>query len=332
MSAVSNRNKSKRLDALLQQYIDSLRNKDIKRNIHQLYLKIYEVAKPATRAIVRDATSGCRFWQLVYVMLWKSIQDKKEELLTILGNVYELKNKKNTYMPLYKSLLERCKITVSNIQRDRGSNLYKIIFGNDALECLDNNPPCITPYDATYHEMITSTTGIYYMCIYLKRPKHPNHPDRSNTISHYFTVVHVNRKYYIISSYGCDYICASYDVLDLNMGELSSFYNALEDVNNEANKGIITAFYEKYFLHNSNPPYCSDDLVEGNPVLKWTRVVNGPQKEIHDVFDQVEGTTFHIGIFREYASTVQMYMPSLGGARRTRRACRGKKRSTRRRV
>ena len=333
MSAEASTNESKKVEGLLQRYIDRLRDKYFKHNIQQLYLKIYQVDKPATRAIVRDATSGCRFWQLVYAMLWKSIQDK-DEILDILGKTYELQNK--TYMHLYQSLLERCTTTVSNIQTDKDSNLYRIIFGNDALECLDNDPAvCIAPYNEHTHERIAHRNGIYYLCIYIKRPKHPNYPDRSNTISHYFTIVHVNRKYYIISSYGCDYICASYDVLDLDMGRLATFYHALSDVNNEDNKGLITAFYMDYFLHNSNPPYYSYDQVEGDTSLKGKRVKNGPAKEILDVFDQVEGTTFHMGIFDRYASAVQAFMPILGGSRRirrTRRIRRNKKRSTRRRV
>jgi hypothetical protein len=334
MSAPSTKNESKKLKGLLQRYIDSLRTPHIKHNIQQLYLKIYQVAKPATRGTVHDATSGCRFWQLVYAMLWISIQDEND-ILTILKNTYELKNKNKTYMILYESLLEHCITTVTKITIDRDSNLHRIIFGNRVIECSDHDP-CIMPYDETYHGIITDTVGIYYLCMYIKRPNPSGSRDIFDTISHYFTVVHVNGAYYIISSYGCDYICASYDVIPLIMGEMVAFYSALKDVKNEENMKTVTAFYMKYFLHNSNPPYCSDEQVEGDPSLKGKRVQNGPAKELHDVFNQKEGATFHIGVIRGYASAVQkIMMPSLGGSRRircTRRTRRNKKRSTRRRV
>ena len=321
-------NESNGSEELLYQYVRDLPGTHFKYNIHQLYLQIFGIPQ-ATRTVVGSATSGCRFWQLIFAIIWQSIKENNG-LLSIFHKVHQVSQNKS-YTSLYRSLLDKCRRVLSIIRGNTGSNLYRIIYGNQVIQCSGHNSACITPYD---HDMITTTAGVYYLCIYITR-------QGRNIISHYFTVVHVKGELHLLSSYGCDNVCASYSVLPLHPDEIEEFNTALSNV--PSNMGIIGSFYKKFFFNNSRPIYCSEDQIEGDSSLKGKLVVDGPNREVQEIFDQPDAT-YHMGIIRGYEAEVESIAASFGGTRRirsihsirrirsTRRTRRNKKRSTRRRV
>lgn len=312
-------------------YMKSLQDASCTNNINRMFKEIFLFERAKTRASLRTITRGCRFWQLFFALIWQSIKTNKNVLSLLcmkngLGNRNEplSRNSNQTYQDLYEDLIARCRNTVDAIYENRHSEIHKLIYGTQVRMCPERNAydACIKPYNESLHQMIKETEGIYYLCIYIERP------NGMNTISHYFTVIHVDGKYYITSSYGSEYVHVPYQVIELDLEEMKQLYELLKDYRNH--KDQITDFYMKYFLKGTIPPYYTEEQIESNPSLKGKRVVKGEFEEMKDVYDEQQlGTTIHIGILDGYSASIQDYMDYpqryRGGVRTRKNLRKGKK-------
>jgi hypothetical protein len=280
----------------LKEYVDLLMIQDdrniVRNNVNRLYRDVYRNLSGddsiSTRSRLQVATTGCRFWQLFYAMLWYCILENKK-ILSLLTMKYNLNEH-----DMYDRLLQQLQRAVRVLYQDRSSSFHKLIFGNKGSLCTEDSVVCIRPYEPR----LLSKEGNHYLCIYIERP------DNSITLSHYFTIIHLDNAYYLTSSYGSDYVRAPYRVQAIQIEELNQLHASLEDHTLQENKEQIVEFYMKYFLQGNLPPFYSEEDVEGNPKLKGKRVLNGVYQEIKVVFNGKENGAIHIGVVDPYSSEI----------------------------
>lgn len=304
---------------LLTKYIELLSTPNGRFNVNRIYHEVFRTLfgrnSIATRRGLQLATTGCRFWQLFYAMLWHFIQQKKE-ILAWLDRPHRLSHSSSSNEDRNESILSMLETGIHRVYQDSSSVFHKLVYGNKGKICSDSSPPsdvCVHPYQPG---LSLSQDGNYYLCIYIDRP------DGTIDISHYFTVIHVGTEYYLTSSYGSDYVRVPYRIQPLPIEDLNQLQDSLSHLANPLHKEKIVEFYMTYFLQGNLPPFYSEENVEGNPALKGKRVLNGQSREIKEVFNGKEEGTIHVGILSGYESEIEKIMNSSwrnrGGKRRTR--------------
>ena len=263
--------------------IDFLINPSGQEKISFLVGDILHINGPLTRNMIRRITKSCRMWQLIYCILSIQTNFNVPEILTKYN--YGLAINKNTKSN-YNDLVDLCKQVINTILRTKNTIMYKLIFGN---EFIDN---IIQKYDNQLKN------GNNYMCIYSKD---------TQTISHYFTIIKINKnKYYITSSYGSDYVAVPAYTMLFNINDLNNLIDALND--HIEYKDIIIAFYIKYFLGNNLPVYYSSDNIDFDAKLKYRAVENAEMKEIDLVFSNKKNKgSICVGIIPEYEQMIKTY-------------------------
>lgn len=273
----------------LQKYVDLLMNPRYRISMNRLYRNVFGGNSISTRYKLQVTTSGCRFWQLFYGMLWYCIQEDKK-ILSLLSMNYNLNHRDP-----YNTLLDKLKGAVDVLDNNHHSYFHKLIYGNKGYLCSDNSVVCIQPYQP---QSSLSREGNHYLCIYIERP------NNTIDISHYFTIIHLNGSYYLTSSYGSYYVRVPYHVQAFPIEDLDHLHTSLEQYTEEKNKETIVEFYMKYFLQGNLPPFYSEENVEGNPKLKGKRILNGQYREIKEVFNDKENGTIRIGVIDQYSSEI----------------------------
>jgi len=91
----------------------------------------------------------------------------------------------------------------------------------------------------------------------IKNNNKSEYPD--GVIDHYFIIVSRDRKYYIISSYGSDYVRIPQIEILLDLADLDNVINAFNDAEKSDRNSIITNFLKTYFLSNGEINYFRDD-------------------------------------------------------------------------
>jgi hypothetical protein len=92
----------------------------------------------------------------------------------------------------------------------------------------------------------------------------------AGVIDHYFIIVNRNRDYFIISSYGSDYVKVPQIEIPLDLIDLDNVINAFNDAERGDRISIITHFLQKYFLSNGETNYFRDEDSFSKPkMLKY---------------------------------------------------------------
>jgi hypothetical protein len=83
---------------------------------------------------------------------------------------------------------------------------------------------------------------------------------QDGVINHYFSIVDIGRKFYIISSYGSDVVMISQKIVPLDLREFQNIINAFNGIGSiqQRNRYIIDFFY-KYFLPDGMTVYSRDE-------------------------------------------------------------------------
>tara|TARA_B100000787_G_C16196693_1_gene301415 strand:+ start:218 stop:928 length:711 start_codon:yes stop_codon:yes gene_type:complete len=179
------------------------------------------------------------------------------------------------------------------------SPLSKIIHYNHATD--ENVVPINNLNVLTRDEMDTQN---YYMCIYNTRLD-------TGSILHFFTIIREGDDYYLNSSYGSDHVCVPQYTTKLNFEEFYGFCDALINKNN---RGIITYFFEKYFLKGNLQKRYDENTTEEIPALKhkWIEPSAGTLKEIEYYF--VESNNYRVGLMPSYNQLSNQIIQEIGSA------------------
>ena len=203
--------------------IDSQEYKDI-------FLNVATQCRPVTRS--EAGIVSCKSSQLVYIiiaLLWndKTLNYiKKAEKVT---KIYELCNESRN---IHKFLLNNPQYTednpyivIENVFETFTPRNHTKIFTMGLVNILNNNT---SEYPA-------------------------------GVIDHFFLIVNRNRNYFIISSYGSDYVKVPQIEIPLDLNDLDNVINAFNDSEKSDRDSIIINFLQKYFLSNGETKYFRDE-------------------------------------------------------------------------
>jgi hypothetical protein len=251
-----------------------------------------------TRLSSRISTKGCKYWQLILSILnilQKTYSESHLSIQNILLKGSSLNN------PEYSKLSDLVKKIYNTIIYDQSSDFYQFFYNNDGNKLVNE-----------FTKVSQLQEGINYLCLY-DQNKESDHKH----ISHYFTILRSNDKYYLTSSYGSEFVCVPYNTLELNITELNNVIEGLNIINsNKTNTKsllIIKSFYDKYFFQGNIPITISNDLMnEYSSFLKYLKIgsklIKGPSIEFNYIYKNISNYTYHIGIIPEYESKVESYI------------------------
>ena len=230
-----------------------------------------------TRKQTKENTSSFRIWQLKYILLCEYIN-------------YCYLNKINI-QPL--TLVDKIYKTILN---SKGTIFYKMIVLGEVIpeEIIQIN---------SFNDIISSSQKPlvddiinYCLCIY-----------NTEGISHFFTIIYHEGKYYLNSSYGTDNICIPQYTTELNIDEFNYFIFSLNNLKDDTNNNF-EIFFNKYFGKNGLSVEYSEEALESNPKKKHSVISTdeGLAKEISN-FLSSEGI-YHVGLIKNYQIYIYKYI------------------------
>jgi hypothetical protein len=233
----------------------------------------------STRRNSKLGITGCKYWQLMFILLYEYIKIHSNKILDCNTTDYnELVYLSNIYT----------QITTN------GHILYRVVVENELISNMTNNS---NDLDIVPIHNISDlpTQHIYCMCIYtnesVMRTKR-----KINQIFHFFTIIH-EEDYWINSSYGSNYVCIPQYTTKLDINEFNDFCKAIRD-RTESNK-IISDFMGKYFL--------SYGIQKKDNDKKYKMIMpnNGKKKEI-EIYTGMY--TFNVGWIKNYENYVRDFL------------------------
>jgi len=214
------------------------------------YKEIYK--NVATKCkIVRKSEKGiigCKSSQLIYIiiaLLWNNIS-----CLEVIDH----------FNPKYADYLKKITDFSEIVIR-----LYDICvsYTEPDIEGFSINLKPIIPFievdntkflDTRYHRTKIYTMGL----VFTNNNNKDTHPD--GVINHYFSIVDIGRKFYIISSYGSDVVSVPQKIVELDLREFQKIIDAFNGVGSVSERNIfITSFFNKYFLPDGRTIYSRDE-------------------------------------------------------------------------
>lgn len=245
-----------------------------------------------TRASVKGATVGCRWWQLLYAIL-VSLPFEPSVLLEWKKGVHEQRGE-------YAALLEQGKAIIRQVERDRTSSLYRILYQNEAVMCDESKEakePCLRPLKADWmnHKR-------YYLCTH-----------RGGIIGHYFVLEKAGRSWYILSSYGSEWVRVPFRLSRVSVEEIEAFLASV-GMTTEQEKATVGAFFSRYFLEGGLSQRYSEDESEA----LVGRIIP-PSVGIQKEWDIVGRTGFEVSVIDGMEEEIRVLGRRDGGGQSTRR-------------
>lgn len=210
----------------------------------ELYKNIFFNVATQCRRVTRSEAGviSCKSSQLVYIiiaLLWSDTSINYHEKAEKVSKIYEMCNTNRNirnFLLNNPSSFPYTVIEQENIQTIFSPRNHKKIFTMGLVNILNNN-----------------------------KGEYP-----AGVIDHYFIIVNRNRNFFIISSYGSDYVKVPQIEIPLELDELDNVINAFNDAEKSNRNSIITNFLQKYFLSNGETNYFRDDDSFTKPkILKY---------------------------------------------------------------
>lgn len=269
-----------------------------------------------TRSEFSKQTASCRVWQLVSMVMEARCTP------SLIQYINSYCKSQNMSKPVKKVLSEISKLIDTIITLK--TPLYRIILENIPLPF--DGTMGIQPIQAI--EQLECQPAKYYpMCIYIDTASHGG-------ILHYFTIVFDGTTYFLLSSYGSDYVHVPQYITPLNPALFNDFCVLIqvpfdERASHERYTSVVTEFVTTYFLSNGVRKRHDEDTVEENPKLKskWIEPEKGMMAEL-DVFLK-HPSTFSVGYIRGYDTEIQRIAKELGFTGRKRQCSRKRYRKRR---
>ena len=130
--------------------------------------------------------------------------------------------------------------------------------------------------DVRSHGNIIYTMGL----VFTNNNNKDTHP--YGIIFHYFLIIKTNSKFYIISSYGSDFVLIPQKITELNLRDFQNIINAFNRIGTIPERNdIINIFFQKYFLSDGRTRYSIDQGTEKKQVFKPEK---GANLEISDYY------------------------------------------------
>lgn len=262
-------------------------------------------------------TVSCRVWQLITMVMETQCTPSIIKHFT-----YYCHSQKKT-KPVEKVLAEI--IQIIDIIMSGKTHVSRIILENIPL-----------PFDGTMGiqpiqsiEQLECQPAKYYpMCIYyIDKISHGG-------ILHYFTIVFDGTTYFLLSSYGSDYVHVPQYITPLNPASFNEFCVLIqvplaERETHTRYNDIVPTFVTTYFLSNGVRKRHDENIVEVTPKLKpkWIEPTKGMMAEL-DVFLKNQNTLL-VGYIRGYDTEIQRVVKELGFTGKKRRCSRRRYRKRR---
>jgi hypothetical protein len=259
-----------------------------------------------TRTGAVGATVGCRWWQLVYAIL-VSLPFPPATLLEWKQGIHRSR--------AYDEMVEQARAVVRHVERSRYSSLYRLLYRNEAVLCdaeskEHDQEPCLRPMKTGW--IATATKKRYYVCTH-----------RAGVIGHYFVLEKHRGAWYILSSYGSEWVRVPLRIHRVSKEEIEALLNA------PSNTTTVTDFFLRYFLEGGLPQRYSED----EPDHLRGRVI--PLKEgIRRELEIVTREPFEVGYIEGMEETIRSFIHGMEGGQKpplSARARRVKQRRGRRR-
>lgn len=245
-----------------------------------------------TRRGTKEATIGCRWWQMIYAIL-VSLPFAPSVLLEWKKGIQERSTR-------YADLLEQAQFILRQIERDRTSTLNRILYQNEALVCeaeAETKEPCLRSVGMGW--VRDQPNGRYYMCTY-----------REGSIGHYFVLEKQGRAWYILSSYGSEWIRTPFRLSRVSAEEIEGFLSSTNMTTDEERR-YVEEFFSRYFLEGGLPQRYSEDESES----LQGRVIPAPIG-IQQEWKIVGRTGFQVGRIEGMEEAIRDLARSEGGCRK----------------
>jgi len=252
-----------------------------------------------TRMGAAGATVGCRWWQLVYAIL-VSLPFPPVTLLDWKKGINRSR--------AYDEMVEQARFVVRHVERSRYSSLYRLLYRNEAVVCESKEQeqeqeqeqePCLRPMST-----LPQSPGRYYVCTH-----------RNGTIGHYFVLEKHQGSWYILSSYGSEWVRVPFHIHPISEEEVKAFLEASS--RDSGNPLVIRDFFLRYFLEGGLPQRYS----ENEPDRIRGRVIPlnvGIRRELEIVMRE----PFEVGYIEGMEETIRGWVKGMEGGRLTARELR----------
>ena len=210
----------------------------------ELYKNIFFNVATQCRRVTRSEAGviSCKSSQLVYIiiaLLWNDTTLNYHEKAEKVSKIYEMCNKNSNirnFLLNNPSSVPYTVIEQENMQTIFSPRNHTKIFTMGLVNILNNN-----------------------------KREYP-----AGVIDHYFIIVNRNRDFFIISSYGSDYVKVPQIEIPLELDDLDNVINAFNDAEKIDRDSIITTFLQKYFLSNGETNYFRDEDSFSTPkIIKY---------------------------------------------------------------
>lgn len=218
-----------------------------------------------TRTQIEKATSSCRMWQLILIILdnldtYLINNGKKRVIETIVNNYASAEY--YLLIDIISKIIDKIKFASDNTT----STLKTIIYDNTSVVGAIKN----------YRDSVSTQLnyGKNYLCVYAE--------GIPRSIYHFFTIIRTGEnEYHLNSSYGSDFVCVNQYTTPLDIGEFDEFINAVTPISIEEvgpdeyeqimmeKNNIIIKFFQKFFLVDNIGKYYGKDDYSEDPKLKF---------------------------------------------------------------
>lgn len=200
-----------------------------------------------TRTGAAGATVGCRWWQLVYAIL-VSLPFPPVTLLEWKQGVNRSR--------AYDEMVEQARVVVRHVERSRFTSLHRLLYRNEVVRCdasdasaVGDQEPCLRPMEAGWVATASQKDKRYYVCTH-----------RGGVIGHYFVLERRRGAWYILSSYGSEWVRVPFRIHRVTEEELEGFLAAVSGTG--ADPSVVRAFFLTYFLEGGLPQRYSENEPE----------------------------------------------------------------------
>lgn len=226
---------------------------------------------------------------------------------------------------------------VNNIKKaEKVSKIYDKCARNSAIYKFSilNNPSSIQPFIVIENENISAIFSprnhikIFTMgLVNIGNNNKDEYPD--GVIDHYFIIVNRGRDYFIISSYGSDYVKMPQTEIPLELTDLYSIINAFNNSEFPDRISIITNFFNKYFLSNGETKYLKDEDSFSRPKMITYAPEEGAKLEVEHYFTPNKFKIYYFPTFINVINDLIEGMTFEGGNNKYSKSRRRKNKKTR---
>jgi hypothetical protein len=255
--------------------------------------------RAVTRTGAAGATVGCRWWQLVYAIL-VSLPFPPVTLLEW--------NKGVNRSRAYDEMVEQARAVARHMERSRFSTIYRLLYRNEAVLCgdkaqdVEEQEPCLRPMGAGWITTSSHEGKRYYVCTH-----------RNGVIGHYFVLERRRDSWYILSSYGSEWVRVPLRIHPVTEEELEGFLVATKT----GDRSVVNEFFLRYFLEGGLPQRYSED--EPDRVRGRVIPLNvGIRRELEIVTRE----PFEVGYIDGMEETIRSVVQMMEGGRQPRLATR----------